>query len=193
MKYVRNLLLIVLLLSSTHCSFKRQPSLEVTQRAQAFIDKGVVALRKGALADAQAAFGMALTIADSAAAQDGLGCVELMKGNVNQAEEYFRAAYDIDNSYGTALGHLALVYEIRNNKTEAKKLYERALVEEPENFRNRNNYAALIVDNKTEQARAELYRAKSAGQQKIILDNIARLDDSIVDASIVDASIASDY
>ena len=139
------------------------------------IDKGVLALRDNRLEDAEASFNVAFELAQLPAALDGLGCVSLIKGDLDIAEQYFTQAYEMDSEYNTPLGHLALIHELKGETLKADRLYKMALEEEPENFRARNNYAVLVANDDQKLALNELLRAKALVEHPVIDENIKRL------------------
>jgi Flp pilus assembly protein TadD len=113
--------------------------------ARRFIDAGTVHLRSGEFDQAAAAFDVAFQMAALPEALDGLGCVAFMRGELEIAARFFRAAYERDPTYGQALGNLALVLESSGDAGGAAASYKRALELDPRNFRARTNHAAFIA------------------------------------------------
>lgn len=114
--------------------------------AERLVDDGARALREGRLTEALTAFELAREYAPVAAALDGKGCIAFLKGNLAEAEELFREAYESDATYDEALGNLALVLDVAGRDEEALELYRTLLEQHPEAARQRNNRAALAFD-----------------------------------------------
>jgi len=162
------------------CSLKTAPNVLDQQEVLRLIDEGTLYLRSRDLDNAEASFRVASEIAETAAVLDGLGCVAFLRSNFKDAEEYFWRAYEVDATYNNSLGNLALLYETEGKKDKAKELYERALNEDPRNFRTRNNYAAFLSGANNGavkgQAKRELLKAKMLANDPLILDNIEKIN-----------------
>jgi Flp pilus assembly protein TadD len=169
-------LLLICLLMLSGCVMTRLQSFEEVNEAQRLVDQGTLLIREGELEAAKASFMVALEMASNAAAFDGLGCVYLLKGSFDLAEEYFWRAYEVDANYNNSLGNLAILYELRGDYKRAKELYLRSLGEDPINFRARNNYAAFLLDTGGKYGKklglAELLKAIMLAQHPTIKDNI---------------------
>lgn len=146
--------------------------------AQSLIDVGTLHLRQGALADAGAAFSMALELSPIPEALDGLGCVHLLNQEWDQAEAFFKRALEVDPSYTRALSNLALLYEVSGDTTQAEAYYREAIAAEGENFKLRNNFAAFLHDKEREHGRTEhlLRQAKAIAPHPIIQKNLEHLE-----------------
>lgn len=150
--------------------------------ANQLVHNGTMKMEAGLLDEAKADFMLSNEIIETALATDGLGCIAFLEGNRERAKEYFKKAYILDNTYYNALGNLALIYDLEGMETEAHKLYKKALEGEPKNFRIRNNFAALLYDNKYrgiesgQNAREELLKAKSINADKTVLENLQRIN-----------------
>lgn len=118
-------------------------SIEQYRRADELIEEGAQALREQRFRDAEAAFSMAYDVAPLAAALDGQGCVAFLRGDVREAERFFRQAYESDTRYDHALANLALLYDLTGRREEARRMYDEVLQREPEAARVRNNRAAM--------------------------------------------------
>ena len=158
------------------CMPVSSPSLNDQQQALNLIDQGTLLLRQGEAIKAQAAFEVANELAPSGAALDGLGCVAFANGDLDLAEEFFRAAYSYYPDYKNSLGNLATVLAKKGNLTAATELYLLAVRENPENFRFRNNFAGHLVDLKQEgykdQAKSEMWKAGALTRHPIVLSNM---------------------
>jgi len=157
-----------------------QPSITQQQRALELIDQGALHLRQGELDRAKAAFTVAKNLAPLPQALDGLGAAAFLAGDYAAAQRYFVGAYKLDPSYSEALANLAILYEALEFTKEAQILYRRAISENPENYRARNNFAASLYDhNKIElnEVRSELLRAEALVQHPLILDNLKIIED----------------
>lgn len=176
MKIYLTLLLGVCLVG---CALERPIGVDDQHEVLRLIDQGTLYLRSEDLENAEASFKVASEIMESAAVYDGLGCVALLKGYYHDAEGYFWRAYEIDSTYNNSLGNLALLYEITGRTAKAKELYARSLMEDPKNFRARNNYAGFLADKggiaDSKQAISELMKARMLAQHPLILDNIEQL------------------
>lgn len=157
------------------------PSVQDGWEAQRLIDQGTLHLRRGELAKAQASFEVALGVRATSAALDGLGCVEFLRGNLSAAAELYRRAYNLDNTYASALVNLALVLEVGGERGSAAQVYERALALDPLNVRARNNFAALLYDTRVgldglAVAQSELLRAQTLAPHPLIRENLQRMN-----------------
>lgn len=146
------------------------------------IDQGTAYLQMSDLARAKAAFEVAWDLAALPAALDGLGCVAFLEGDLARAQKYFVSAYEQDETYTTALGNLALLYESVGMTNEAQILYKRVLKEDPRNFRARNNFAGFLIEHKNEgtvtreRAKRELLRAEALTDHSFIQKNLEKVE-----------------
>ncbi|MCB0352182.1 MAG: tetratricopeptide repeat protein [Bdellovibrionales bacterium] len=141
------------------------------------IDHGTLLLRDRQLEAAEAAFRVALQIEQNPNSYDGLGCIELLRGNFSKAEKLFFQAFEQDERYVAAIGNLALLYELTGNLQLAEAFYQRALLEDPENFRVRNNFAVFVKEHygessAVERSRKELLGAKALAAHPAIEENL---------------------
>lgn len=150
-------------------------------RAEHFIQTGVISLRAGDAARAEAAFFLAEQLGGGAAALDGRGCAEYMRGNLLSAERLFKSALSIQPGYSRALSHLGLVAESQGHFAEARNFYEAAIRIDPEDYRARNDLAAMLAETsgRTETARAkdELMQAHIISGDKEIAKNLTRINE----------------
>lgn len=148
-------------------------------RALSLVDRGTLHLRLGALSSARAEFQLAYELAQLPQALDGLGCVAMLEGDVQAAEQLFLKAYESDISYRHSLGNLALLYESQGELEQARVLYIRAIAENPQTFQFRNNYAAFLHAHSNgaastgDQIEMELLKAYSLEEDDLIADNLA--------------------
>jgi Flp pilus assembly protein TadD len=157
-----------------------QPSVQEVMRAENLVEQGALNLRRGELDQAEACFALAQELAPSAAALDGLGCVAMLRGDAKTAQKHFLNAYAFDENYRNSLGNLALLYESQGLMREARTLYERAITENPENFRFRNNFAAFLIDygsggRDRRIAAGELQKAKAVAPCPVVEHNLEKL------------------
>lgn len=174
---MKNYILIILCMFCVSCVPMVQPSFDDETQATRLVDEGLLHLRVNDLERAEASFNLALELVVSAAAIDGLGCVAFMREDYNAAEKLFWEAYETDRTYNNPLSNLALVYEKTGNKQKAREMYDRALKEDPKNFRMRNNYAVhLVEDNASkDEVSSELFKAQALFNHRLIYGNIATL------------------
>lgn len=149
-----------------------RPSLENRNTAKGLVDKGVISLRQGDTTGAKAAFEAAAEIAAIPEALDGLGVVAFLQGDTSVAERLFNAAYD-HGVYPHALGNLALLYESQGKLNLAREYYQRAVVEDPTNFRTRSNYAVFLAEyvGDSQKAKDELLKAQAIKASPIGMHN----------------------
>jgi tetratricopeptide (TPR) repeat protein len=178
-RYVRlYLLALAVIVSAMGCAFRPESvPKERYERALELIERGTESLREGRLAEADAAYSASFELAALAPALDGQGCVALLSGELERAEELFKGAYEIDRKYDHALANLALLHDIRGEFREAKRLYDRVIAALPDDVAARNNRAALEYDrgaSKIEVVR-ELEKAALVGKHDVVHDNLTRL------------------
>jgi len=159
-----------------------RPDGERVREGRSFIDHGTIELRRGRLAEAEAAYRIALELTPTAAALDGLGCVAFLRGDLAGAQTFFERAIATEPGYSQALGNVALLYEAKGDIVRAEAFYRAALGAEPRNFRARNNYAAFLRrgNDRTllEDTRAELLKANAVARHPAIEANLVRNDKS---------------
>jgi len=166
------LLLTLTILSG--CMFKGAVPQQQYDRAMQLVDEGTIKLRQGKLDHALAAFTMAYEIAPVAAAVDGQGCVALLQGRYNEAEDLFDRAYDMDPGYENALGNMALLMEITGRSAAAKDYYNQAVATFPEHPGFRNNRAVLEYDR---------------GERKMLVVQELKKADLVAEHGVVDANL----
>lgn len=176
MKQVIVALIICLLFSS--CTMIPRQQTEAEKRALALVDKGIMHIRSGKLRDAEASFQVALDVAQTPEAYDGIGCVRMLQGKYDVAERYFYHAYNLDKSYSHVYTNLAMLYQLQGRVHDAATMYEYALQSDPEDFRARNNYAAFTQAYGVADKSAileELERAHALAPHPLIADNIEQM------------------
>lgn len=157
------------------CVPTRVDNIDSTFRSDELIDAGVVQLRAGRLREAQAAFEVAEQLTgDNPAAVDGKGCVALMRGEFEEAERLFWKAYHT-GQYDDVLSHLALLYELKGEKEQARLFFEEAVRRNPGSFRARNNRAAFLfhTNENINDVHEELLRAAALSNAPRIQMNLA--------------------
>lgn len=142
---------------------------EREQKLEELIRVAILHLRKGtsdSYLHAAAEFELARELApDDPRILDGLGCVAVRQQNFNTAEHLFKEAILRNNSYDRAYAHLAYIADMRGEKKAAEELLAIAVKINPLNYRARNNYAVLLVEQEGEagalpsHARDELLKA----------------------------------
>ena len=174
-------LLVIFLSFFLGCAVQQPASMEEKLSAKQLIDKGVLLLRAQHISEAKAAFQLSLELDYTAAALDGLGSVAFASGEYRLAEDYFIRAYRTNNSYSQSLANLAILYDLSGNIVEAKKLYKRALEENPKNLQLRNNFATFIYEyslydgNDINAALAELHKAGVVADSEVVDYNFKQL------------------
>jgi Flp pilus assembly protein TadD len=141
------------------------------------VDLGTGQIREGRFEQAKVSFSTAYELAGLAAAVDGQGCVALIQGEFQEAEKFFRHAYEMDRTYDQALANLALLQDITGNREMAKKLYGDALEVLPESASLRNNRAALEYDlgHPKIEVVHELEKAKLIAEHPVVRGNLIEL------------------
>jgi Flp pilus assembly protein TadD len=172
------MILLIAVIGVMGCSLPRSVTLADQQKIRHLVDTGVVALRKGDLARAQASFEVAESLGAEAEALDGLGCVAFLRGDLAQAETLFLEALDRNPQYTQAIGNLALLYEQRGERQAAEERFEEALLRDPANARVRNNYALFLAEQRGRgdpTVRQELLRAAVLDQEVLVQLNVQQL------------------
>ena len=147
------------------------------QEAQRLVDLGTSQIREGKFEQAGVSFSTAYELAGLASAVDGQGCVALIQGEFEEAERFFRRAYEMDRTYNQALANLALLQDIIGNRELAKKLYGEALDVLPDSASLRNNRAALEYDlgHPKMEVIHELEKAKLIAEHPVVRGNLIGL------------------
>jgi Flp pilus assembly protein TadD len=83
----------------------------------------------------------------------------------------------MDGSYDNALANLALLKDIRGERDEAKRLYDKAIESMPDAVAARNNRAALEYDSGARKMDVvqELEKAQLIAEHHVVRENLARL------------------
>lgn len=164
--------------ASSGCVFPAEIDRAREQQSMNLIDRGVMYIRQGQLDQAQASFLVANELAPAAAALDGLGCVAFLKGDIVLAEQYFRRAYQMDQTYYEALANLALLKESQGLYSEARRAYQSAIRHNPADFRARNNLAGLLYELQDDKqaVRAELLKADALSEHPLVVSNLNQVE-----------------
>lgn len=121
----------------------RVPSVTEQVKAKELLISGAKALDDDELDVAAAAFRLSQQLVPSAEAWDGLGCIALLRGDLNRAEASFFRAIDTDRHYYNVYSNLALLELARGAIPEAKYYFRKSLANDRLNSRSRSNYAIL--------------------------------------------------
>lgn len=147
------------------------------RRAEALVEKGNELLRAGKFVEARHSYDVAAELAPVAAAVDGLGCIALLEGRFDEAEELFQAAYEMDAGYDEAIMNLGLLRQLQGQTEEAQAIYLSFLEKNPDSVRARNDLFALEYD----QGRGridilrEFAKAQTLSDEPLIRANVATL------------------
>ena len=150
------------------------------QRANLLVDQGTSLLQRGSFNQAEAAFSLAQELVPLAAAVDGLGCIALLKGELEKAKVLFSEAYSMDRDYDEAAAHLALLADLQGDAVRSRELYTWYLARHPEDPFARNNFAAFDLDTggDRELNLKQLRRAAALLPKGAVLENIEELTGS---------------
>lgn len=161
----------------TGCVPSSSVSIHHNSEAENALNTGVIFLRMQKLSEADAAFRAALELKVSAEGFDGLGCVALLSGDYNLAEEYFYKAREINPKYARAVAHMAYLEELRGSISNADKLYNQALIEDPSDIYTRNNFAGFLAEETgtINAARHELRKAQAIYPHEVIIQNLENI------------------
>lgn len=159
------------------CVAPRPVSIHEQARARNLVDNGVEFLRTERLDEAQAAFAAAAQLDGSAAAIDGLGCVEFRRREFSEAEKLFLRAIEIDSAYAVAYGNLALLYDAAGNKEAAHRYFQEAIRRFPDDPQLRNNFAGHLRDQGANKrvVEGELQQARVLGGKHLAETNLGVL------------------
>jgi Flp pilus assembly protein TadD len=157
------------------------------RQALQLVDQATLLLRERRLEEADAVFALAYEMAPISEALDGRGCVAMVNGDLDRAEEYLTKAYQDDRTYDHVLGNLALVYELQGEPEAARALYQTLLAQQPNSAPVRHNLAALELDSIRQKrtatasdkkaTREEFLKSAALSEHGVIADNITRLED----------------
>lgn len=157
-----------------------RPDPTLQQKALYLVDQGVAHLRRGEFDRAEASFQVARELAPLAAAADGLGCVALLQGRSAQAEQFFEEALELDSGYTEVLGNMALLYEHTGQVERAELMYQRALHEDPDSMRVRNNYGVFLATKGREgrgQAKRHFLGAAALEESGLVSANMLKISE----------------
>ncbi len=151
---------------------QRKPDSSEISRALVLIDQGVDYLRRGSLEQAEASFLIAHELAYLPQALDGLGCVALRQKEYFKAEGYFLQVKQQFPDYHHVDGNIAALYREVGRDELAEGWYLRALKNNADNFRFRNNFGVFLAEKKEYlQAQEEFERAGVLVNDRLIYDN----------------------
>ena len=182
-RFVVALKVLVWLSIMVGCSFpppSRLPSLAERVRAKELLTSGAKALDDDELDVAAAAFRMSQDLIPSAESWDGLGCVALLRGELDRAENLFFRAIATDGGYYNVYSNLALLELARGEIPEARYYFRKSLANDKLNFRSRSNYAILkkIIGEPGSLKMAEEGLALGANEKtKLLVKKLKEMDD----------------
>jgi Tfp pilus assembly protein PilF len=117
------------------------------ERLVSLLTVGAHQLRAGSSSAALASFELARELSPTdPRVMDALGCVAWNRQEHVLAKYYFQEAIRINPNYDRAYAHLALIAEANGDILAAKELLQIAIRLNPLNYRARNNYAAVLID-----------------------------------------------
>jgi tetratricopeptide (TPR) repeat protein len=131
----------------------------------------------GNFAEASRFYEVAAELAPVAAAVDGLGCIALVEGRYDEAESFFREAYQMDGEYDEALLNLGLLRELQGRQEESRDIYLNYLEKYPDSVRARNDLFALEYDRGRGKMGIlrELAKAQTLSDDPVVRANVAIL------------------
>lgn len=165
------MLSLLLLIPSCYLPRKQENDVAVQmaleQKLSPLLREAVTKMRRGELARAQAALELAAELSpNDPRVLDGLGCVLFRQGNLPLAQRFFQEALLRDRNYHPAYTHLALLAEKQGDRLAAKELLLYGLQANGKNYRARNNYGAMLLDEQDKKAAYfELWKAYYASPE----------------------------
>jgi tetratricopeptide (TPR) repeat protein len=109
--------------------------------------QGTEYLSRNKIAEASAAYELAVKLYPLPEALMGLGSISMKNGDLLQAEQFFKGAAQMNTSDVRPLSFLALVYERQGRITAARDLYEHAIGKNPADIALRRNFIGFLLDN----------------------------------------------
>lgn len=153
-------------------------ALELNPRSgRAWAGKGLAAMLAGNVAAGEEALQRAVQhMPTHIGTWHALAWCQILRGKLDAAEASFRKAYDLDRAFGETHGGLAVLQILRGEGNRAQRRADTALKLDPGSFSGQ--YAKVLLESKSEQARAEGVR-RILGQQKALrggtlVDMVAR-------------------
>jgi superkiller protein 3 len=129
--------------------------------ASAHFNLAVAFVQAGNFREAESQYRQALPGRPSAATHNGLGFALARQSRTDEAVAEFRAAIDADPKFTPAYNNLADALVRQGNLEEAARYYERSLAEKPSAAGYNRLSAILRRLGKTEEAEAQLAKAKA--------------------------------
>jgi Flp pilus assembly protein TadD len=144
---------------------------------RAWAGKGLAAMLRGELAAGEEALKRAVHYMPAhIGTWHALAWCQILRGDIDGAEASFRKSYELDRTFGETHGGLAMIELLRGAGNRAQRRADTALRLDPASFAGR--YAKLLLEAKTEDARAEGVRKILASQSALrggtLLDMLAR-------------------
>jgi tetratricopeptide (TPR) repeat protein len=118
-----------------------------------------------------------------------LGELEIDRGHLQQAENYFLQALKLDPRNAVAHSNLGLIRKVQGNYSQAEQLYRRALAESPRMIEALNNLARLLDATGRAPEAIDLYRA-ALEQRPDLPPVLMNLADALVRSNRIEEGIA---
>ena len=135
----------VLLFALCSCAIV-QKSATPNPETQIFIDRGVAFMEHQKWDLAEASFRVAIENQQVPQAYDGLGCVLLAKGQINEAKQIFEDIVNWFPDYTEVFWHLAYLEEQQGNLVVANDWHTKAVLANPLGYKQKTNYALFLQD-----------------------------------------------
>ena len=117
------------------------------QFVRSLLEASVESLRQNKLDEARAQLRLANEVKPKdARILDGLGCLAWRESDYGLATYYFQQAITLRPDYDRAYAHLALIAQAEGNIKAALQLLEKAISLNPQNYRARNNYGVILLE-----------------------------------------------
>jgi len=106
----------------------------------------------------------------------------MLEGKLEEAERWFKQAYESDHHYDHSLANLALLYDLRGEKVRSLEVYRAIVRSNPEVGWIRNNLTAVQSDLGLEPHGLEeqLLRSAVVESNEIVNENITRMERKLV-------------
>lgn len=154
------------------------PHRHAIEEGSRLLGEGMVALRRGELHQADTAFRLAWELTQSPQALDGRGCVALLRGDIDEARQWFTALTTRFPDYLQGQVHLGMVYEKGGDLRQAEALYRRVLTLDRSNVSARMNLIAVqyrLGKVSREQVEEELRGLQLLDNQPFLAVNLQRM------------------
>jgi tetratricopeptide (TPR) repeat protein len=144
---------------------------------RAWAGKGLAAMLGGDLQEGEEALRRAVQyMPGHIGTWHALAWCQLLRGELDAAEASFRQAYEIDRAFSETHGGLAVIELLRGSAHRAQRRARTSLRLDPRSFSGQ--YAKVLLESKSDQARAEGVRRILASQRALgggtLVDMVAR-------------------